>query len=789
MSVEVETAADFGQDEAGKARRWISELDQSIKVYQPYWKRCDAILQRYEDERGEESRTARKFSIFWSNIETLKPACYARVPQAVVLRRNNDPDPIARVSAEVLERAINFSHECYDFDQVLKDVRDEFLLLAKGQNWARYVPTFGEAPQVEGVDEEAGKEPEKPGLMSGMLGAIKGMMGNGQEKAQPPAQVVTYEEAVTDYVSYQDWGTNKCRKWSEVRFVWRKCYMDREALKNRFTKAHSSGRSIGELIPLDFKPKDSEGEQYAQAVIYEIWDKPSKKAIWVSKSFTSAVLDERADPLGLKDFFPCSKPAYGTTSPRSIIPIPDYVQYQDQCEEVDDLTARISKITKALILSGVYAGDEKDALQNLLDPKNENKIIPIEGWQQLADKGGLKGIIEYTPVEQIYNVLKGLYEARERAVEIIYQITGISDIMRGDTDPNETAAAQGLKSTWGSSRVREKQKEIARFARDCMGMTGEIIASKFSIDTLKVMTNYQLLTQAEKQLIEMWQQATAQLEAQAKQQQAMMAQGQQAQPGMPPQPQMPQPPPMQPPPPPFPREKMELIKLPTWEDVDGLLKANGLRRFRIDIEADSTVEPDLVSDKRDATEYLTAMGNLFAGALPLVQQLPPLAKPIGSIINSVNRKFNMGREVEEEFASAMEQIAAMPPQQPEAAQKGKSPEELAIEQQKVQVAAEGNKVKMAAIDADKQNSQFDAQTNAANAKAELDRVAMEERNARMDQMMERMLAFLDSDTRIKEAGIEANTRRYEADRDHEARHREADATEKAASAKKPVAAE
>lgn len=765
MTQEVETVADFGEGPAATAARWISELDQAEKFWKPYQKRCETILTRYEDERDKESEGRRKFSIFWSNIETLKPACYARVPQATVLRRNNDPDKVAKVAAEVLERAINFSLECYDFDQVLKDVRDEFLILAKGQSWARYVPTFGEAPQTAGVEAEA-KE-EKPGLVGGLIDMAKGAFGIGQKpvaQAEPPQQVVTYEEAVCDYVSYQDWGTNKCRKWAETRFLWRKCYMDRAALKKRFTAKHEgTGKTIGELVPLDFKPENAEGDQYGQAIVYEIWDKPSKSVIWISKSFPATPLDERPDLLGLKDFWPCPKPAFGTLSPRKIIPIPDYVQYQDQCEELDDLTGRISAITKALKMVGIYAGDQNETLQNLLAPENENKIIPIDGWAVLAERGGLKGLIEYLPIEQVYNVLKGLYESREACIKIIYQICAIPDIMRGDTDPDETAAAQGLKSTWGSSRMREKQKEMARFARDVMGIKGEIIAKKFSIETMKQMTGVQLLTRAELQQIQMWQQAATALQAQQQQ----MAQAQPPAAGqLPGQPPQPAPPPAQPPPPPFPPEKMELATLPTWEDVDALLKSDQLRSFRIDIEADSTVEPDLVSDKRDATEYITAIGGMFSGALPVIQALPPLAKPFASVIKAVTRKFQLGRQVEEDWDKALGQIAQMPPQQPE--QQGKSPEELQLEQSKVAVAQQKNQIAQQKLQSEEANSQRDAVTNAASVQAEQHRIAMEERNAQMDKVMERMMAFLDRQTRLDEASIEASTRRYEADKGAEA---------------------
>lgn len=763
----------FGEDEAAEARRLIAEVIASEKYWDGYWNRCRKILKRYRDDRERGQTTSqRRFNILWANTETVKPMCYAKVPKAVVSRRNKDSDAIARIAAEVLERCVNYSLESYDFDQVLKDIRDEFLLLGKGQSWTRYVPTFEEALQPEGSEQkddgtkgESGKKPTA-----------------SAEPPEPPVEKLKYEEAVCDYVAFDDWGTNAARKWAEVRLVWRKVYMGRPALKKRFTKKMPNGAgTVGAMVPLDWKAEGSTEETkelFGKAVIYEVWDKDTKKAYWISKSFPGAPLDMRADPLGLKDFFPCPKPALGTTSALTIIPTPDYVQYQDQAEELDDLTGRIAAVTKALRVVGFYAGDENLSLQNMFKEGAENKLIRIDGWDEFVQRGGIKGLVEWNPVEQVYAALKGLYEARESCIAIIYQITGIPDIMRGETEASETAAAQGLKSTWGSSRCREKQKEMARFARDEMNIKGELIASKFAIETLKQMSGVQLLTREEKQVVEAYGQAVAMLEQQQK---AM-----QPPPAMPGQPPAAAPPPVQPPPPPFPPEKMELISQPAWEDVDELLKSDAMRQFRIDIEADSTIEPDLAADKKDATEFVTAFGSFLANSLEVVKTAPPMGKVVGAIGKGIARRFNMGTELEDVIDTAMNEIAQMPAPQPEQQpQKGKSPEELQIEREKVAAKDRETQMKgqIAQIEAntdagraqvEAMNSQADAATNAASVQAENKRIDMEAWMRQQDQRMEQVLAFMEAQTRRYEADADARTRMAEADRDFEARRHEVD---------------
>lgn len=711
----------FGEDGARSvAARWISEIELSERFQKDWHDRCKKIIARYKEERPQSNADKRRFAVLWSNQETLRPAVYAKPPIAVVLRRYKDEDPVGLKASEVLERALNFSIDAYDFDGMMKSCRDEYLLLARGQTRVRYVPTIEARGQPRQPKEEETEEQSSQG---------DGAVTNNTDMYEE----VTYEEVVCDHLNYQDFGTNAARTWAEVRMVWFRAFMTREELEKRF------GKEIGGKVPLDYKPdgdrNDNENaQQFAKACIYEVWDKISRKVFWVSKSYASAVLDERDDPLSLKDFFPCPKPITGTVGPDSVIPVPDYVFFQDQAEEVDDLTMRIALLTDALRMVGFYAAEESVDLQNVFMKTSENKLIPIEGWQGFTDKGGVKGIIEWVPVDMVITVLTGMFETRKRLLDDIYQITGISDIMRGDTDANETAAAQEMKSAWGSSRVREKQKEVARFARDAMRIKAEVIAGKFSIDTLKAMTNVQMLTNSEKLQIQGQMQAYQQ-QVQVMQMQAQaQAGGAQQMPGMGGAPQgSPQPQPQQqPPPPPVPEDRLKLMEQPSWEDVDTLLKNEGLRMFRIDVETDSTVEPNQTRDRKDAVEFLTAIGQMIGASLPVVQAAPPMGKLVAASVKFLARKFSAGRELEDTIDSVMDEIVAMAPQPPPD-QKGKSPEEIKVEAQKVQV--------------DAQDSQMDHQARMVEAQVEQSRSQSDEKIALIDAAAATNAARLQSEMR------------------------------------------
>ena len=64
---------------------------------------------------------------------------------------------------------------------------------------------------------------------------------------------------------------------------------------------------------------------------------------------------------------------------------------------------------------------------------------------------------------------------------------------------NETLGAQQLKTQYGSTRIRDKQQELVRLARDLVEITSEIITEKFDPVTIIEMSQTQLPTQQMKQ--------------------------------------------------------------------------------------------------------------------------------------------------------------------------------------------------------------------------------------------------------------------------------------------------
>lgn len=474
----IETRADLGDGDAGVWEYWTGQEAIAEREERSWIKRARKIVKVYRDERPETAKNASQFAIFWSNVQTMKPAMYGRTPKPDVQRRFKDQDDVGRLASELLERSLTYnldSQNGSDFDDVMEAVVEDRLLSGRGTARVVYVPTYGD-PLADDGSEEAESDD----------------LAEGAKDGGEALREVTDESVQLRYVFWEDYREGPSRTWRDVPWVRYRSTMAREELESRF------GKKKGRAVNLDYAPsgtpEGAEGkpppDMFKKAVVHEYWDKAKREVVWLAPGTPDIILDRKPDPLELPGFFPSPKPLLATVTNDKRIPVPDYVYYQDQAAELNRLTARIEKLTEALRVNGVYAGDEKAAIQRLFDPGQENKLIPVQDWQGLTDKGGLAGLISWVPIQQIAQTLIQLYDARDRIKQIIYEVTGIGDVMRGDTQPDETATAQRLKTNFVTRRVTPHQKQVARFARDCIRLMASVIAGHFSAETISRQTGY-----------------------------------------------------------------------------------------------------------------------------------------------------------------------------------------------------------------------------------------------------------------------------------------------------------
>jgi hypothetical protein len=701
--------------------RFLRIVEAYEKKYENEWhKRATKVIDRFSDERKEIENTRSRFNLLWSNVETLKPFLYSNTPKPIVQPRVDEDDEIAAMACQVLERALTFFVAEEHFGSTLRYARDDYLLPGRGSAWVRYVPHMKPA-QVEDVSETPADEED------------------GAE-TQEPQEIVAFEEVIPDFVLWRDFGHTVARTWEEVDCVWRRVKMSRKALVKRFG-------DVGEKVSLDCsattdgKVKEPD-EDNDRAEVYELWCKSEKRAVWFTKSYPE-LLDDQEDPLRLPHFFPCPRPVYATLRTDSLVPIPDYIEYQDQARELDDLTARINALTDAVKAAGVY-DKNVPGLQRLLDDGHDNTLVPVDSWAALAEKGGLKGVIELLPMQEIAETLMILYKARDAVKADCYEITGMSDIIRGNTAPEETATAQQIKSNFATKRLAERQAEVERFARNLIDIMGQVIAGLFSFETLAKITGVKLIPdQATKQQLQQLQQA--------------------------PQPNAP----------PIPKDAMEAMTKPTWEEVMQLLRDEPSRRFRIDIETDSMVAADDAQEQQARTQFLEMAGQFLNQAMQAGAAHPEMAPLLGRMLMFGVQGFRVGRDLDDAFKQFIEDMEKRAQQ---AQQQGPQPSpdimkiqgELKLKQQSQQfdqqLRQQQYKSDCARADADQQHRhQMDvasAQTDAArndhsamfdSMQARFD-AHMQQQQAMVTASLEKFKALLTAKTQIEVAEINAQSK-------------------------------
>lgn len=630
---------DVEQTPVKKVSDWVMDIEAYDREALKWHESSKKIVKRYKDERA--SRTiANRYNILWSNVQTLAPSLYNKNPKPNIERRFLGDDPLGSAASQVLERCVSYFVEAGVFHDIMKQVVLDRLLPGRGTAWVRYVPHFsGGEVELEGVSVT-------------------------DDTYTEPVPMLLGEEVVVDYVHWQDFGHTWARTWEEVDAVWRNVYLDRKEVAERF------GEDAAALVPYDYSPKTSKGDNVEgvgkKTCIYEIWCKSSGYAYWIHKDVPT-YLDMRPDPLGLKGFFPCPRPLFATLANDSCIPIPDYEEYRDQANELDVITAKIMSLTKALKVAGVYDSSAA-ALSRLLVEGVENQLIPVDNWAILSEKGGLSGVVSFFPLEQVTSTLLALYQTRDKTKQDLYEITGISDIIRGASAASETATAQKLKGQFASLRLDAMQGDVSRFMRDLVSIMAEVIAEHFSLETKKELSGVKLMTEMEKQQVQSQQQM---MQAQAQQAQMM---GQQV-----------------PPAPPIPPEVQEMMTKPSWEQVDELLKNDLLRSFRIDVQTDSTIKADQAEERDARIQFLQSIGGFMQQAMQIQNEaLMPL---LLQMMKFGMQGFKVGKELDSTFEVVMKSLEAPKPPP------GPDKEMMAI-QSKEKIAQMDNETKVHIADMD-----------------------------------------------------------------------------------------
>lgn len=661
--------------DADFCKKWTDKIAAALKREKEFRKQAKMCVELYEARQPEHN----PFAILYSNTETLQPALYNATPVPVVERRFKDADPIGKVASETSTRLLKYlieaeSAEDDNFDELMQPAVLDVLVTNRGITRFKY-----------DADTSQGK--------------------------------VLNECVYGDAVRYDKFLHGYARTWKKVPWIAFEHDMSKDEMKENFPNWKGE-LNFENLVDSWASTEDSnEGlEKKTEltgvrlAKIYEVWDKTNREVFFLCPGCEEP-LKKMDDPLKLSGFFPTPKPLNLMKKVSTMIPTPLYIQYQAQARELNDLTVRLRYLIKALKVRGFYNATIT-GIEKVLTAE-DNELIAAENMAAMPEGIGLDKAIWLMPLEALSTTVRNLYLQREQVKQVIYEITGVSDILRGASVASETATAQNIKNQWGTLRLKKMQKEIQRYVRDCLRIMLEIAVTKFSVGTVSAMTGLEYPTEQQKaQATQQVQMIMAQAQ-QAAQQAAMQAQmtGQQSQPPQPPE---------------IPPQLQEIVEKPTWEQILGLLKNDTLRSYKVDIETNSTIDAEAAQDKQDIAELLNGLSQFFAMAGPLIKEGVLPFEIAREMLLTVTRRYNFGNQLEDSI------MKMGPPPKPE--------EDPA------------DKIKLQAI-------QAKAQADAAQSQADIQRIqietqAMQAEAATKQQIAQAELAIKKEELLIKQQELE-----------------------------------
>lgn len=457
------SASDYEATPGGLAQRWGTEIEAAEQELRKFHEDARRIVQRYLDRRDAYGKDESRVNLFWSTMKVLLSMLYARPPKADVSRTFQDfDDDVARVAGTMLQRILNrgFDADTSSWDAAVRQGIEDWLVVGLGQIWLRY------EAKIEAYEVPPEVDP---------------LTGDELVPAQQAERIVD-EDAPVDYIHWEDFYWSPARTWGEVRWVARRVYMPKDQLVARF------GEAIARIVPLARSRPQAANDQspqhdpWSKAEVFEIWCKENRKVYWYARG-AETILDVKDDPLQLDSFFPCPKPVAANVTSSNFMPRADYIFAQDQFKELDEINTRITWLTRAAKVAGVY-DKSAEGIQRLFSQAAENQLIPVDNWAMFAEKGGIKGQVDWAPIEAIVNAIDRLRQYRQDKVMQIYEVLGISDVMRGSSRASETATAQQIKAQFGSSRVQLMQFYIADWISQGLRIKAEIICKHWQPETI-----------------------------------------------------------------------------------------------------------------------------------------------------------------------------------------------------------------------------------------------------------------------------------------------------------------
>ena len=438
-------------------KKWAQRVKKTKdKLITLHEKHADRAVDHYfNDVKKQGGKLRINVPIFHSNIQVLRSSIYAKNPIPEIRRRNDSDDPTTKQLAEMLEKAISYQIDQSDFFGDVKRSILDYLICDKGVLRVNYdIKT--------GVARDEFNQP--------ILG----------EDGEPLEEIVNQVVNV-DHVSWNRFTYDIGKDWAECDWISYDHYMSVEEIKKEFDV---------DIDKANIETNQDDRDKANKIHVLEIWDKKTRQIIEVA-TCREKPLRVKKDTLNLEHFFTCTKPMISNMRTDKFTAYPDFMMIEPQLNAINMIDGRITELVKTIKDGGFY-DQEFSELSKLANAKDGTLIPVADLMRKTEGLTNLDSVIVKLDNVGTANVVAILEDQKEKKKNEIYEITGLSDIIRGTTKASETATAQSIKSQYANVRLQDKINTVNGMLREVMRLFSEIISEHFEPEILKLMTGIEV---------------------------------------------------------------------------------------------------------------------------------------------------------------------------------------------------------------------------------------------------------------------------------------------------------
>lgn len=453
--------------------KWMERIKAAEKREDDWIKDAEFAENSYLcAKRMKDAAQAPEFNILHSNVETIVPSIYNSSPSPDIRPRFNASDPIGKQVADVLERAILAQIDDNKLDTEVESAAQDTFIAGRGVVRVKFDADVVPAQYGPKIDPMTG--------------------GPVLDEAGEPAMFEIVPERLTnervefEAVSWRDYRFGPCKRFEKRPW---------EAFRHCISQEELHGltdKDIAGVYAREPGSSPTENEEL-DVDVWEVWCSETRRVYFIVAE-QNKVLSVKDDPLAIPEFYSVRSVSTPIKAVGDTMPVCPYSVYKRLAEELDTATRRIAAIMRGIKNKALVAGAAGDDIERLAEA-SDNELVFAANLENLAATGGIDRAVLWWPIEASVNVLRELYAQREQTKVAIYEITGISDIIRGQGAASETATAQQIKTQWGSLRIKKMQRMVERQVRDIFVLASQIICRHFSPESLQRITGIQVTSE------------------------------------------------------------------------------------------------------------------------------------------------------------------------------------------------------------------------------------------------------------------------------------------------------